>query len=159
MKKIAAIVLWSLAGASLVLGEAPVDRFAGLKPKIEQLLNQRLHPETLPPKPANPFQFSLPANERLTPSDPLPTLPLPTQNVQLDDDQILSFCVSRLRISGQVLRNGINMLLINSATYRDGDLVPVRASGDTVYYVRIVQIRDSEVVLAYNEARVNVRLP
>ncbi|MEN9404421.1 MAG: hypothetical protein RL091_3124 [Verrucomicrobiota bacterium] len=159
MKNLATVFLLSLAATTVLTAEAPVDRFAGLKPKIEELLNQRLNPVPLPAKPANPFQFFQPGIERLTPSDPLPVVPLPTQTVQMDDNQILAYSVARLRISGQVLRNGVTMLLINSATYREGDLVPVRTTNDTVYYVRIVQIRDNEVVLGYNEALVNVRLP
>ncbi|MDQ5977684.1 MAG: hypothetical protein QG602_656 [Verrucomicrobiota bacterium] len=133
------------------------DRFGDLKAKIEALLNARLQPAPLPEKPANPFVSLLPSLPvAVTPETPLETTPIPTT---LDDDQVLTYAVSRLRISGLVQRAGVTHLLINSASYREADLIPLRASGDTVYYIRLVRIADTEVTFGYNQSSLTVKLP
>ena len=77
----------------------------------------------------------------------------------LDDEQILAFAVARLRISGLVERSGVTHLLINSASYKESDLIPLRASGDTVYYIRLVRIADGTVTFGYNDHALTVKLP
>jgi len=156
MKQTFTLFLLVFVCAGLAPGQQKPDRFAGLNGKIDALLSPRLKPEPLPAKPANPFLFSAPGSELLTPT---PTRPLPTNNAPTDDNQILAFCLSKLRISGTFQQGGVTHLLINSATYRESDLVPVRATGDTVYYVRIANIGASEVTFGYNEASVKLRLP
>jgi hypothetical protein len=117
-----------------------------------------LKPTELPAKPANPFYFTGGALA-LTPAGPVaPAIPEPAVNAVMDDEQILAFCVSRLRIGGQVQRGGRAHLLINSATYKESDLIPVRANAETVYYVKIVRITTGEVVFGYNDATVALPL-
>lgn len=158
MKNPAAIILFVVALTGLLPAQGPGDRFGGLKAKIEALLSAHLKPEPLPDKPANPFQFTLPGSTVVTPG---PTVPSPTEPEPVtlsDDDQILAYGVARLRVTGQVLRGGVAHLLINSATYKQSDLIPVRAAGDTVYYIRIVRIADGEVTFGYNASTLVVPL-
>lgn len=154
------LTLLLLAGLLTRLPAA--DRFDRTKAHIDALLSHRLKPEALPAKPANPFLFSAPGATLLaTPGGTGPTTPVipePAVNALLDDDQILAFCVSRLRITGQVQRGGRTLLLINSNAYSESDLVPVRGSADVVYYVKIVRIAPGEVVFGYNEVVVSVPL-
>jgi hypothetical protein len=157
MKPSAPLFLLALTLAVSLPGQPGNDRFGGTKAKIEALLNPRLKPEPLPDKPANPFQFTLPGSVIAAPIDPGPTQPVPS--TLSDDDQILAFSVARLRITGLVLRNGIAHLLINSATYKESDLVPVRAGGDLVYYIRIARITESRVTFVDNDASMVVPLP
>lgn len=159
MKKISLLLALTLGCTGLLSGEPATDRFATLKSKVDALLNPRLNPVALPAKPANPFAFTPVGGEPTGPTDPVQPKPLPVPTTMTSDEQILAFCVSRLRITGQVLRNGVTHLLINSATYRESDLIPVRSTGDIVYYARIARIGDNEVTFSYNEASVNVRLP
>jgi len=156
MKKFAAITLLALVLTGLVQAQPSSDRFSSLKGKIDALLSPRLKPGTLPEKPANPFQFTLPGST-IVPVAPDPVKPMPT--ALTDDDQILAFGVARLRISGLVLRGGVSHLLINSATYKESDLIPVRASGDTVYYIRLVRISEGEATFGYNNTTLVVPLP
>lgn len=148
------LLLLCLAALAVRLPAQPAaDRFAGLKAKIDILLSPRLEPAPLPDKPANPFQFivtGLPLPETIV------TQPMPTT---LDDEQILAFAVARLRISGLVERSGVTHLLINSASYKESDLIPLRASGDTVYYIRLVRIADGTVTFGYNDHALTVKLP
>jgi hypothetical protein len=146
----------------LFTGLPAADRFDRTKAHIDALLSHRLKPEALPAKPANPFLFSAPGSTLIaTPGGigPVtPVIPEPTANTLADDDQILAFCVSRLRITGQVQRGGRTLLLINSNAYSESDLVPVRSSADVVYYVKIVRIAPGEVVFGYNEVVLSLPL-
>jgi len=150
---------------------AAPDRFERTKAHVDALLNHRLKPAPLPAKPANPFLFTgtgplfavngLPANTPLGPgpSGPAATVvPDPAANAVMNDDQILAYCVARLRIGGQVLRGEVAHLLINSATYKEGDLIPVRASSEVTYYVKVIRIAPSEVIFGYNDAVVALPL-
>jgi hypothetical protein len=139
------------------LGQGNADRFGDLKAKIATLLSPRLQPTALPEKPTNPFTVLMSAAPvSVTTEIPVEPVPIPTT---LDDDQILAFAVARLRISGLVQRGGVTHLLINSASYKEADLVPLRAGGDTVYYIRLVLIGDSEVTFGYNQSTLTVKLP
>ncbi len=138
-------------------GQAGADRFGDLKAKIASLLTPRLHPTALPEKPANPFTMLVSAVPVLATTEiPVEPVPIPTT---LDDDQILAYAVARLRISGLVQRGGVTHLLINSASYKEADLVPLRTGGDTVYYIRLVRIGDTEVTFGYNQSTLTVKLP
>ncbi len=152
-----------LMGLSLIAlplhsqAQAQADRFGDLKAKISTLLTPRLQPTPLPEKPANPFTVILSAAPvSVTTEIPIEPVPIPTT---LDDDQVLTFAVARLRISGLVQRGGVTHLLINSASYKEADLVPLRAGGDTVYYIRLVRIGDTEVTFGYNQSTLTVKLP
>ncbi|HEY8993513.1 MAG TPA: hypothetical protein VIM71_02410, partial [Lacunisphaera sp.] len=116
-------------------------------------------PEPLPDKPANPFQFTLPGSTVVTPGPTTPGPVEPAPLVLADDDQILAYGVSRLRITGHVLRGGVSHLLINATTYKQSDLIPVRGAGETVYYIRVVRITDGEVTFGYNASTLTVPLP
>jgi hypothetical protein len=157
MKPLAALLLLALTLTVPLPGQPGNDRFGGTKAKIEALLSPRLKPEPLPEKPANPFHFTQAGSVIVAPTDPVPTQPVPS--TLSDDDQILAFSVARLRITGLVLRNGIAHLLINSSTYKESDLVPVRTGSDIVYYIRIVRITENEVTFGYNATSVVVPLP
>jgi hypothetical protein len=156
MKNILILLLFVTALGVRLPAQPGTDRFAGLKAKIEALLNPRLNPAPLPDKPANPFQFIVPGLPLDTPPETLITQPIPAT---LDDEQILAYAVARLRISGLVERGGITHLLINSASYKEADLVPLRVSGDTVYYIRLVRIADGEVTFGYNDYTLTIKLP
>ncbi len=147
-----------VGGPAVLCRGATPDRFDRTKAHIEALLNPRLKPEALPAKPANPFYFTG-GTQSVVPTRPVtPTVPEPTANSVMDDDQILAYCVSRLRIGGQVQRGGRALLLINSATYKEADLIPVRANAETVYYVKIVRIAPGEVIFGYNDVVVTLPL-
>lgn len=156
MKNIIVLLLFVSVAAVRLPAQPGADRFAGLKAKIEALLSPRLNPAPLPEKPANPFQFIVTGLPIETPPETTTTQPIPTT---LDDEQILAYAVTRLRISGLVQRGGVTHLLINSASYKEADLVPLRASGDTVYYIRLVRISDGEVTFGYNDFTLTVKLP
>lgn len=164
MKKFPACLPGLLVLAVLLPGlRAAPDRFDRTKAHIDALLNHRLKPEPLPAKPANPFLYSAPGSALAGPTGPgsgpvVPVVPEPVANSLADDDQILAFCVSRLKIGGQVQRGGRALLLINSSTYKEADIIPVRGSTDTVYYVKIVRIAPGEVVFGYNDAVLTVPL-
>jgi len=162
------LLLSALVPCVLCLGAAP-DRFERTKARIDALLNQRLKPDALPAKPANPFLFTgagalfaVTSSGPAVPAGPakptVSTTPDTVPNAVMTDEQILAFCVTRIRIGGQVLRGERTHLLINSATYKDGDLIPVRANAETVYYVKIVRIAPGEVVFGYNEVFVTLPL-
>lgn len=156
------LALLVLAGLLPSLHAAAADRFDRTKAHIDALLNHRLKPEPLPAKPANPFLYSVPGGSLITPPGPggpvVPVIPEPAVNTVMDDDQILAFCVSRLRISGQVQRGGRAHLMINSNTYKEADLIPVRANAETIYYVKIVRISPGEVVFGYNDVVLSLPL-
>lgn len=150
------IILAICVGVTSSLGRgASPDRFDRTKVQIDALLSSRLKPEPLPNQPANPFYFTGGAQSTLPAS---PTDPVPTDSTVLNDDQILAFSISRIRIGGQVQRGGRAHLLINSNTYKEGDLIPVRANADTVYYIKVVHIALSEVVFGYNDVIVTLPL-
>ncbi len=148
-----------LAGFAGPVLAAP-DRFERTKAHIDALLDRRLKAVPLAAKPANPFLFALAG--AVAPVGPVtpdtPPVIGPTAAVLADDDQILAYCVARLRITGQVLRGDVSLLMINANTYRVGDLVPVRGGGDTVYYVKVVRIEPNEVVFSYNDAVLTIAL-
>ena len=155
MKHLLFLLLVISALAGRLPAQPGADRFAGLKGKIDTLLSPRLDPAPLPDKPANPFQFILTGLPVDIP-DTIATQPMPTT---LSDEQILAYAVARLRISGLVERSGVTHLLINSASYKEADLIPLRASGDTVYYIRLVRIANGEVTFGYNDHALTVKLP
>jgi len=168
MKILRLLLLSALLPWVLCLGAAP-DRFERTKARIDALLSQRLKPEALPAKPANPFLFTGagalfavastgPASPAGPAKPPVTAVPDTAPNTVMTDEQILDFCLKRIRIGGQVLRGERTHLLINSATYKDGDLIPVRANAETVYYVKIVRIAPTEVVFGYNEVFVTLPL-
>ena len=159
-------VALGVGGFSGLCLEAAPDRFERTKARIESLLSQRLKPDALPANPANPFLFTGtsalfavttggPAGPATPAANPLPESAV---NTVMNDEQILAFCISRIRIGGQVMRGGRAHLLINSATYKEGDLIPVRANAETVYYVKVVSIVPGEVVFGYNDVFVTVQL-
>ena len=155
MKNLLFLLLFVSVLAVRLPAQPAAARIAGLKTKIETLLRPRLDPAPLPDKPANPFQFIVTGLPVDIP-DTIATQPMPTT---LSDEQILAYAVARLRISGLVQRGGVTHLLINSASYKEADLVPLRASGDTVYYIRLVRIADGEVTFGYNDHALTVKLP
>ena len=159
LAKVAALCV---GGSSVLCFGAAPDRFERTKTRIDALLNHRLKPEPLPTKPANPFLFTGPgalfAVKNDGPTNPTPVVPDTAPNTVMSDEQILAFCVSRIRIGGQVMRGERAHLLINSATYKDGDLIPVRANAEIVYYVKVVRISPGEVVFGYNDVFVTFPL-
>lgn len=155
MKNLLLLLLFVSALAVRLPAQPAADRFAGLKAKIETLLNPRLNPAPLSDKPANPFQFIVTGLPVDIP-DTVATQPMPTT---LSDEQILAYAVARLRISGLVERGGVTHLLINSASYKEADLIPLRAGGDTVYYIRLVRIADGAVTFGYNDHALTIKLP
>lgn len=153
MKNVFTILFCLVALVIQLPAQAAADRFGGLKAKIDILLSPRLDPAPLPDKPANPFQFTATGD---IPREIIATQPIPTA---LNDEQILAHAVARFRISGVVQRSGVTHLLINSASYKEADLVPLRTGGDTVYYIRLVRITDGDVTFGYNDHVITVRLP
>jgi hypothetical protein len=164
--KIPRILLSFCLLSSVLCLEAAPDRFDRTKARIDALLNPRLKPDALPAKPANPFLFTgtgalfavASGGPTVPAKAPVAVTPDTPTNTVMTDDQILAFCVSRIRIGGQVMRGERTHLLINSATYKDGDLIPVRANAETVYYVKIVRIAPGEVVFGYNDVFVTLPL-
>jgi hypothetical protein len=154
MKTLLPALLLLLLTPALSSGQSGSNRFADLKSKIDALLKDRQNPTPLPERPANPFVLK--QATVTVPDAPVETQPIPTT---LDDDQILAFAVQRMRITGLVLRNGVAHLLINSASYREADLVPIRGSGDTVHYIRVVKITETEVTFGYNKGAMTIKLP
>lgn len=125
------------------------DRFDRTKQRVDALLQQRRTPDVLPAKLANPFSYIVPG---IVSPIPVVTNPLPTSSKFGDDTQILAYCVSRFRLGGEVLLGGTLHLQINSATYKEGDLIPVPGNGDTVYYIKVVKINRADIVFGYNDA-------
>lgn len=152
-----AFVFLTLAVAAATLRAAP-DRFDRSRDRINNLLDRHRKATPLPEKPDNPFFFLVAGSEPVKPAattaavEPLKPVALAT------DDQILAYAVSRLRISGQVQRAGVAHLMINSTSYREGDLIPVRGTGETVYYVKVVRIASTEVTFGYNDVTLPVTL-
>lgn len=157
MKRSVIHSLLALASIGLLSAQQPADRFAATRSKIESLLNQRLKATDLPESPANPFQFIPPGSATLAPVDQTPNQP--ESDLLTTDDQILAFSVSRLRVTGLVLRNNLFHVLINANTYKEGDLIPVRGPGEAVYYIRLMRISERDVTFRYNDTSVSVPLP
>jgi hypothetical protein len=162
MKNLRFLLLVCPLSSVLCVQAATPERFERTKARIDALLDHRLKPGELPAKPANPFAFNGPNSLFIVagpPSGPsTPVVPEPVVNAVMDDDQILAFCVGRLRIGGQVQRGERAHLLINAATYKEGDLIPVRANAETVYYVKLVRIAPGEVIFGYNATFVTLPL-
>ena len=137
---------------------ATPDRFERTRAHIDALLARHRKIEPLPAKPANPFFFAAAAPAPVEAAPAKPAEVTPATHALSGDEAILAYCVSRLRISGQVQRGGIAHLLINSATYRLGDLIPVRGTGDIVYYVRVSRLEPNEVEFGYNDVVLTVSL-
>ena len=127
MRTLRCLLLFAVLPCTLSLGAAP-DRFERTRARIDALLSQRLKPDALPAKPANPFHFtgagalfavtnSGPVGPAGPAKPPVTTTPDTAPNTVMTDEQILAFCVTRIRIGGQVLRGERTPLLINSATY------------------------------------------
>jgi hypothetical protein len=161
MKKFAIIILSAVVFTGLLSAQGPGDRFGGLKAKIDALLSPRIKPDPLPDKAANPFQFTPPGSAvvLLAPDPAGPSSVEPEPDTLTDDERILTYAVARLRVTGLVQRGGVSHLLINSATYKVADLIPVRGTGETVYYIRVVRITDHEVTFGYNGTTLAVPLP
>lgn len=135
---------------TVAAAHAAPDPFDRTRQRIGALLDHHRQPPALPEKPSNPFLFT--GNRPAVPATPA----APVETPALDDDRILAYCVSRLRISGQVLRGGVAHVLINAATYREGDLVPVPGAGEIIYYVKVDRILPQGIAFSYNDATLTV---
>lgn len=167
MKPPRLLPLLCFLSAALGLAAAAPERFEKTRTRMDALLDRHRKAEPLPAKPANPFLFMPPAGLAAGPvggppgiaTGPVqPPTPELTAAALADDDQILAYCVARLRITGQVQRGGVAHLMINSATYRAGDLIPVHGSGDAVYYIKVAKVAPTEVVFGYNDAVLTIPL-
>lgn len=138
------ILLSGLLAATLTFGapikgvtKAPASSFERTKARITELLGLRQNPVPLPAVLANPFSST--ASSTPT-SDAGPGTPAtPPEPVSL-----LTRLAQALKISGTIQLGGKPSLIINSAAYGEGDVVPFR-EGETVHRLRIKQITNTHV--------------
>ena len=141
-----------------------VDRFERTKEHIDALLKLRLKPVPLPAVLPNPFQSSgtVPA----TPvtggpgpgTDQPPTTPPEPEKPLTDDDEILAHYAATLKISGQMMVNGLPHLIINSSPYKEGGLILVKGKDDTTFYLKVIRIAPNELTLGYNAVQLTLPL-
>ncbi|MDP2139163.1 MAG: hypothetical protein Q8J74_15030 [Candidatus Didemnitutus sp.] len=108
--------------------------------RITELLGHRLAPTPLPSPLPNPFA-SLTRD---------PTAPSSVS----DEATTLARYAAELKISGSALLAGRPHLMINSAAFKEGDLIKV--SDDPVTHLRIVQILPNELTLGYGSATLTI---
>jgi len=152
----------ALAQATAGRPHKAADRFERTKEHIDALLKQRLEPEPLPAKLANPFQVSSATpviNLSDSPSTPnqVPA-PEPVEAVLSGDDEILAHYAVTLKVTGQLQIGGVAHLIINSAPYKEGSTIPVQGKGDMTYYLKVVRIAPTELTLGLNDATLVVPL-
>lgn len=147
-----------LAAPAAVPAIAPkaTDRFERTKEHIDALLKQRLKPVPLPAVLPNPFQSSGtvptgPGSGGLSSPDQV-VVPVEPEKPLTDDDEILAHYAAALKISGQMMVNGLPHLIINSSPYKEGGNILVKGRDDTVYYLKVIRIAPDELTLGYNAA-------
>lgn len=129
------LVLASSAGL-----QAQSAREERTQTRITELLGHRLAPAPLPSPLPNPFA-SLTRD---------PTAPSSVS----DEATTLARFAGELKISGSALLAGRPHLMINSAAFKEGDLIKV--SDDPVTHLRIVQILPNELTLAFGSATLTI---
>ncbi|HKB56719.1 MAG TPA: hypothetical protein VKC51_03940 [Lacunisphaera sp.] len=132
------------------------DRFEHTKEHIDTLLKQRLKPLPLPTVLPNPFQSSGGVTGPGANPEQSPTTPPEPEKPLTADDEILAFYAATLKITGQMMVNGLPHLIINSSPYKEGSLIQVHGKGDAIYYLRIVRIAPNELTLGYNAAQLTL---
>ncbi|MBI2516225.1 MAG: hypothetical protein HYV95_04855 [Opitutae bacterium] len=129
-----------VAGAPATPAKAPaksaVAGFERTKARITELLGPRQKAVPLPAVLPNPFSVTAapaPDPGSNTPAGP-PAAPV----------DLLTRLAQSFRIGGVIQRGDKPSLIINSAAYREGDILPIR-EGETVHRVRIKQITSTHV--------------
>jgi len=142
------------SGAPASARAKSADQFARTKAHIEALLKHRLNPEPLPANLPNPFQA--PGGTAVVDaprSGPPGNDPPPPVN---SDSETLVRLAAALKITGRVKLNDQVHLIINQATYKEGDRIPIYGKSD-VTYLQVIRIAPGELTLGLNEAMETVR--
>jgi hypothetical protein len=132
------------------------DRYALTKTRISQLLDDRLHPEPLPNPLPNPFYR---VAETPVP-DAVPDKPVEAvvpAAADLSDGDTLARFAAGMKISGLIMLSDAPHLTINSALYKEGDVIPA-GNKDQPVYIQVQQITPDELTLRLNDATLKIRL-
>jgi hypothetical protein len=148
---LAAAVAVSAAPAAAKPGTASgknAVNFDRTKARIEALLGPRLKPEPLPEVLPNPFQLA----EVAAPVTPEKEVKHATERLApTTDSEMLLYYGAMLRISGTVRSGDQTRLIINQASYKEGDIFTLKTK-DTVAKLRIITIAPGELTLGLNDA-------
>jgi hypothetical protein len=148
----------SLTGMSADATTKAAQSFERTRRRIDVLLKHRLNPEPLPAIMPNPFfvvEEAPPAGAAAAPDaapDPAAKpVPAPDFIQPGSDEEALARYVPMFRITGKVLLNGQEQLIINSAPYKEGDLIPIPNTHPALY-IRLIRIAPGEATFGLNNA-------
>jgi len=117
--------------------------------RIEDLFHSRTNPPPPPGPQDNPFRIgdaSLAGSHQ--PAGPV--------SLATRDEDRLRDAASGLVFGGLLQAGGVQVLVINKASYREGGILTVRQPGGLVY-LRLISITPNSVTLGLNEARLTLR--
>ncbi len=156
-------VAW-LASASLAAGASgpTPENSAKMQQRIDLLLKRRLKLESLPVDPPNPFQVNMtgsitrePARDDNSPRpariDDIATASGAASPAGPSNIDILTSIVPRLKFGGIIVQKDTTKVVINGVPRREGDMVPADWN-NTVVYVKVLKLTNTDVVLRYNDA-------
>ena len=146
--------------ATIIALKRVSDRYTLTKVRVSSLLDARMNPTPPPANPPNPF-FRAPDEpadvSHGTPGGvPDTSTLLPAEADESDAGTLLKF-VSKLKISGLSVLNGVPRLTLNQTLCKAGDIIPVETKGHTVY-IQVLKITTEELTLGLNEERQVVRV-
>jgi hypothetical protein len=116
--------------------------------RIEDLFRYRSNPPRQPSPEDNPFRIGVAALAHQKPTG----VPSPATS----DEDRLREAAGGLVFGGLLQAGGVQVLVINKASYREGGILTVRQQGSLVY-LRILAITPNSVTLGLNEARLTLR--
>jgi len=156
MKTILRSCLLLLALSGLAAGSSAAERFDRTKARIDSLLSARVQLTPLPARIADPFAVSAAAAAaepaRGAPVAATPVAAPETPGALSPDEQVLALFSPALKISGHLQANGLDHLIINQSTYKEGDLIEMRGKDNSTYYLKVIRIGNNELTLGYNDA-------
>jgi hypothetical protein len=140
----------AVAGASAAPTAQPsAEWIKRTKERIESLLGPKRDTTPVPAGIPNPFR---------PPGNPEPAHPVgPLVPVEVTDTEMLARLAATLKINGLVELGGTQQVIINQLSYKEGDLVAVRA-GEEATYLRVVRITSNSLTLELNKAEQTIRL-
>jgi hypothetical protein len=125
-------------------------RFLHVREKINTLFQHR----NAPPRPLDPLGNPFRPPGALVVANPIADGPAPSQ--PSNDLSLLQEAAAALKVSGTVEKDGQPHLVINARSYKKGDVVPSRASGQAVY-LRVREITRRSVTFELNDTEMTLK--
>jgi hypothetical protein len=150
------LLLSGLAMAAVLASGAPTAQPSAewikrTKERIDLLLGPK-H-DTSPLRAGTPNPFRPPGK-----ADPEPARPSdPTATTKISDNEALARLVATLKINGLVQIGGVPQVIINQLSYKEGDLVAVRA-GEQATYLRVIRITTAGLTLEMGKVEQTILL-